>query len=217
MRRLALFSFISSLSIFPCYGVYLEYEDDKDSQARHITIHFADTDNNNENVRRIGRVLSKTGLSLTETERIPGTYRRRNQCIFTSQSAATFIEWIQTSIELKSLKFFGINEPEDVVSVRNALNLIAQNHQTSALADEFVLIEEKPTTTVKKAGFEMQPIGPTPARVSDDIWQKFNRLEITCSGTKAVEARQVARSLIAEHYIGIEDRIVVIEPKKIGG
>jgi len=209
MGWLALIAFIFNISTLPCYGVYLEYEDDKDNKARCITVYFADTDNDRENIRRIHRVLDGTGLSFTETERIPGTYQRRNQCFFISQSAAKFIEWIQASTELRSLKFFGVNEMEDIESIKNAFTLIAKHHRISALADEFTLIEESPTTTFQNGGFEMQTVAPQTAKVSDDIWKKFNHVEITCSGTKALEARRAMRRIIAERYKEIEDKIIV--------
>lgn len=214
MKRLFFYTYLFfSVLAHPAFGVYLEYEDENDT-GRKIVVNFQSDERNQENVRRIKRVLSGTGLSFTEektTKTIKNgiyVYTTREKEFFTPSRAKVFIQWIVKSTELSSLHFLGVDEEHQVISVEQALLLIARKCNLFSLADEFFIMDTSSLPN-NSEGIEMKTFSSKNEPLPDDLRKKIKHLSIICEGKKKEEAEKRVKAIIASHFKDIENQMVV--------
>lgn len=190
----------------PLWGaVYLEYEDER-PHIRMITVDFTKDPDIEENSRRHNSLLDNRAIIFAERERVPTpnggmtTFVTQDKDFFSSDKALTFLEWIEKSEKIQSLRFLEINEEKEVLFVEQTLKEIVGG-------DFYFIPPSKPQLTSK--GVEMRDRGSKNEEISSGPLEKFQGLSISCTGSKKAEAHEKIKAILNSHYKPIEESITV--------
>lgn len=173
----------------PLWGeVYFEYEyEDEKPLLRTITVDFTKDPDIKENLRRHNSLLGNRAIIFAEREKVPTpngrvtTYVTQDKDFFSSDKALTFLEWIEKSEKIQSLRFLEINEEKEVLFVAQILKEIVGG-------DFYFIPPSKPQLESK--GVEMSNRGSNNEEISSGPLEKFQGLSISCTGSKKAKAHE---------------------------